>query len=356
MSTMKDKPKVLLYGTNCASVINSLTIGFEKINIPVKSLSFDFNRSIYNNYSNIMCICTDNKPGRIKLFFYKAKGFLILIRYLLWCDVVQVYGTKQKWHYWLIAKLAKYKFVTFLGSEIRMPEVELAINPYYKYAFYHEDYECKRESDNEAGKLIQYLNKLKYGFIVWDTETFIDRKITEKVGIVPHASVNNIQKNCSQKPAPGKKVLIIHSPTAPVAKGTPFIVKTIETLRQKNLPFEFKLLVDLPNEEYQRILMEADIYIDQLIWGSYGVAAQQALQMGKVVVAYINPERLKLFEDNLPIQNATIDNLALVLEKLITDKELREQISNESLLYYQTIHEPANVAKKTLATYQKLCE
>jgi hypothetical protein len=236
-----------------------------------------------------------------------------------------------------------------------MPDVELAFNPFYKYAFYNEAYEYKHESHNQSDALLRYLTKLKYGFIVWDTGTFIDRKITKKIGIVPHASVNNIQ-NIFFRPENGRKVLIIHSPTAPVAKGTEFVLKAIEILEHKGIPFEFKLLTNLPNEEYQRILLEADIYVDQLIWGGYGVAAQQALQMGKVVVAYMNPEILKLFEGDLPVQNATINNLAEVLEKLITNRELREQISTQSLLFYETTHEPGNVAKKMLATYQKLSE
>ena len=142
---MKEMPKILLYGTNCASVINSLAIGFEEINIPVKALSFDYNRSVYNNYSKINCICTNNNPGRAKLYLYKIKGLAILIRYLLCCYVVHIYGTKQNLHYWLIAKLAKYKFVTFVGSEIRMPKVELALNPFYQFAYNNENYECKRE-------------------------------------------------------------------------------------------------------------------------------------------------------------------------------------------------------------------
>ncbi len=66
-------------------------------------------------------------------------------------------------------------------------------------------------------------------------------------------------------------------------------MKAVEKLKEKNIPFEFKLLKNIPNEEYQQLVMEADIYVDQLIWGGYGVAAQQALQMGKVVVAYMTP-------------------------------------------------------------------
>ena len=350
---MKENPKVLLYGTNCASVINSLAIGFETIHVPVKAISFDYERSPYNNYSRVQCICTDNYPGRIKQYLYKIKGLVILARYLLWCDVVHIYGTKQKLHYWIIAKLAKNKFVTFVGSDIRMPEIELALNPFFKHAYFNDHYEYKEESKNDSNALVHFLASLNYGIIVWDTEIFIDRKITNNVGIVPHASLNSLQ-NKIVNTSIGKKVLIIHSPTAPVAKGTEFVLKAIEILKEKNIPFEFKLLQNIPNEEYQRLMMEADIYVDQLIWGGYGVAAQQALQMGKVVVAYISPERIKLYGEKLPVQNATIYNLAEILEKLIADSELRQKISEQSTEYYINMHQPDSVAKKMLATYKFL--
>jgi glycosyltransferase involved in cell wall biosynthesis len=353
---MKKKPRVLLYGTNCASVVNSLAIGFKRIGIPVKALSFDYKRSVYNNYSEIKCICTDNHPGVAKQYFYKVKGLFTLARYLLWCDVVHVYGNSSKISYWVMAKLAKYKFVTFVGSDIRMPAIELRINPFYQFAYNNEDYEQKREFINDADTTVKYLTKLNYGFIVWDTETFINRNITDKVRIIPHASVNKPQKEFTKNSLPDKKILIVHSPTAPVAKGTEFVLKAIEKLKVKNLPFEFRLLKDIPNEEYQQLLMEADIYVDQLIWGAYGVAAQQALQMGKVVVAYLIPERLKLYGDNLPVQNANINNLADVLENLIGNSELREQISRESKLYFQKVHLPEIVAKKMLENYKLLSE
>ena len=240
--------------------------------------------------------------------------------------------------------------MTFVGADIRMPEIELALNPFYKYAYNDEGYERKHESNNDANEIVRCLAKLDYGIIVWDTETFIDRKITSKVGIVPHASVNKLQNNSIKNLSAEKKVIIIHSPTASIAKGTQFVLKAIEKLKEKNIPFEFRLLKNLPNEEYQQLLMEADIYIDQLIWGAYGVAAQQALEMGKVVVAYITPARLKLFQEinNLPVQNATIDNLAEVLEILIINREMREEISRQSILYYKKMHQPENVATKNV--------
>lgn len=353
---MKDKPRVFIFGTNCASVLNSLTIGFEELGIPVKAVSFDFKRSKYNNYSEIKCICSDNDPGNLKLFFYKLKGLFIVIRYLLWCDVVHIYGNLSKPAFWIIAMFVKHKFITFVGSDIRMPDKELAINPYFKYAYYNKEYEYKFEGNNNTPRLLGFLKRLHYKFIVWDVNIFIDRDIIEKFEIVPHASINMITNTKGNDPGGQKKVLIIHSPTAPVAKGSEFVLKAIEKLREKSFSFEFKLLKNLSNEEYQKVLQKADIYVDQFIWGAYGIAAQQALQMGKVVVAYLSPERLKIYGNELPIQNATINNLAEVLEKLISNDGLRKKIAHQSVSYYEEMHSPKKVANKMLASYKRLIQ
>lgn len=347
---MKKKPKVLLIGNNYASVLNSLTIGFEEIGVPVKAVSLDFERSKYNNYSKVMAPLPNGHPDKFWQIFYKIKGFFVLIRYLFWCDVAHIYGYFNPATFWVISKIAKYKFITFLGSDIRDPEKELAINPYYKDAYFNEKYEGKAESPKD----LTWLSHLKFKFIAWDMEMFLDRDIVGEVGIVPHASLNKEDIINIQKAQVNKKVSIVHSPTAPVAKGTEFIIAAIEKLKEKNIPFDFKVLQNLSNKEYQKILNEADIYVDQLIWGAYGVAAQQALQMGKVVVAYLTPERIKMYGEGMPIQNANIDNLAEVLEKLILDKSMREKISIQSVEYYKKMHKPERVAFKMLATYHAL--
>jgi hypothetical protein len=352
MKKMKSKPRVFIFGTNCASVLNSLTLGFEELEIPVKTVSFDFKRSKYNNFSKIECICTDNDPNRFQQILYKIKGLFVITRYLLWCDVVHLYGNFSRPSFWFISKFVKHKFVTFVGSDIRMPEKELAINPYFKYAYSNKNYEYKGEGDNNSRELLIFLKKLHYQFIAWDMEMFLDRDIVGNVAIAPHASVNMLPAIHNDDTNDKRKILIIHSPTAPVAKGTEFVLKAIKELERKNVPFEFQLLENLSNEEYQQALQKADIYVDQLIWGAYGVAAQQALQMGKVVVAYLSPERIKLYGDDVPIQNATINNLSEVLENLISNKALRERISDQSIAYYEKMHKPKNVANNMLSSYK----
>lgn len=344
--------KIFLFGSNCASVMNNLCLGFKENNQKVKAISFDFKRSPYNNFDKITCVCTDNDPGRLKLYFYKLKGLLMLIRWLLWSDVVHVYGNISKLSYWVISLLGKYKFITFVGSDIRVPEIELAKNSYFKYAYENPDYEYKSEINNHTSDILKYLRKLKFNFIVWEVDIFINEEFLSHTARVPHASTINL--NVQEAPAQKKIPLIVHSPTAPVAKGTPFVLAAIEKLKSKNIPFEFILLKNLPNNEYQQALAKADIYLDQFIWGAYGVAAQQAMQMGKVVVNYLTPHRIEMYGPDCPIQNATIDNLPDVLENLILNTEERQRIAAASIKYYEQQHKPSAVAKKMLAAYQKL--
>jgi hypothetical protein len=349
---MKNKPKVFLYGSNYASVINSLALGYKRSGIPLRAVSFDYTRSKYNIYSEIKCICGKNNPGKLRLFFYKIKAVFILVNHLLWCDVAHIYGSHGRFVFWLFGKLAKNKIVTFLGSDVRVAKIELAINPYYHYAYNNEKYENKADKINDTDSLVKFLKKLGYTFIVWDVDVFINRQITDQVKIVPHASINMCSSAATSNNNGRKKVMIIHSPTAPVSKGTDFVLKAIEELKRKNIPFDFKILRHLTNDEYQHALQEADIYVDQLIWGAYGVAAQQALEMGKVVVAYLSDERIsKLYGEDVPIQNATVDNLASVLENLINNEELRKQISRQSRAYYEKMHTPQKVAARMLEAY-----
>ncbi|RYY48742.1 MAG: glycosyltransferase family 1 protein [Chitinophagaceae bacterium] len=349
---ISNNAKILLFGTNCASVVNNLAAGLKTQGAQVKAMSFDFHRSSYNDFSNIHCLCTDNNPGPLKIIFYKLKGMVLLIKWLLWCDVVHVYGNLSTSAFWLISKLAKHKFVTFVGSDIRVPDIELATNPYFKYAYHDEGYEYKNERFNRTPELLQYLRSLNFKFIVWDVDIFINEAFLPYTRIVPHASTVNadltIQKDQEQVP------VIVHSPTAPIAKGTPFVMRSIEKLKQKGVALEFILLKNLPHKQYQEALAQADIYLDQFIWGAYGVAAQQALQMGKVVVNYLTPHRLSQYGPVCPIQHTLPDALDETLEKLIKNVKERQKIAASSKQYYLDMHEPSAVAGKMLKAYNEL--
>ena len=355
--------RILILGANHASTMNSLKIGFDEAGIKSKALSFDFSRSVYNNYERIKCLYPNDidKRGRIYRaiswrYFYFF-GMILYIKELILSDTViyysyPTYNLLRKERYtrsrelWLIKFFVKKRFVWYTGSDIRDPNIELAINPFFKFAWEDKNYEYKNWESSKNSKNTQLIFS-RYGFnaIVWDQYPFIDKDFFDTYSVVPHASLSST----GIMNANNRKKIIIHAPTAPVAKGSQFIIAAIEKLKQRRNDFEFLLLQNMSNQEYQSTLKTADILIDQLIWGAYGVAAQQALQSGKIVVAYLLEDRLKnIYGKGCPIINANIDNIETVLEQLLDLDDMTE-LKNRSFEYYTKMHSPLQVASKVMS-------
>ncbi|MEO5999798.1 MAG: hypothetical protein ABIO79_12715 [Ferruginibacter sp.] len=354
--------KILILGANHASTMNSLKIGFDEVGIKCKALSFDKYRSEYNNYDKIECLYPeeDKNSGRIKkalqwryLYFV---GIFLYIKRLMWANVVIYYShpsynilrKKRKhfsWELLMIKVFVKKRYVWFTGSDIRDPEVELSINPYFKYAWGNKNYEYKNwESSKNSFRVQRLFSRNKFKAIVWDQYPFLNPLLFGSYLTIPHASVSTITLE------KGINVVknIVHAPTAPCAKGSEFIFAAIEKLKQHRSDFNFTLLHKMTNSAYQKSIEEADILIDQLIWGAYGVATQQALQSGKVVVCYLLENRIKtIYGESCPVINANIDNLFLVLDNLL-DMEDFNEIKNKGKKYYREMHSPSSVVKKLL--------
>lgn len=61
--------------------------------------------------------------------------------------------------------------------------------------------------------------------------------------------------------------------------------------------------------------------IDQLLTGSYGVAAVEALAAGRLVVGNVHPDVRDRIADDVPIIDATPDTLESVLKDVLDDSE-----------------------------------
>jgi glycosyltransferase involved in cell wall biosynthesis len=148
-----------------------------------------------------------------------------------------------------------------------------------------------------------------------------------------------------------KKPLIVHAPTAKVAKGTNYIIPVIEKL-QLIYDFEFQLLHNLSRNDVLGTMKKCDVFIDQLILGSHGTAALEAMAFGKPVMCYLMPA---VFEAGLPIDcpiiNTNPENLEQQLVKLLVDAELRNSIGRKSREYVENYHDAEKLAEELLRVY-----
>jgi hypothetical protein len=119
-------------------------------------------------------------------------------------------------------------------------------------------------------------------------------------------------------------------------KGSPYVLAAIDRLKDEGYPVESLSFQDIPSRYMRFYQVQADIVIDQLIYGWWGSSGIEAMALGKPVVCYITPLWKRLFletfseYDDLPVVEATIENIYEVLKELVVDEEYRKQRGEES--------------------------
>jgi glycosyltransferase involved in cell wall biosynthesis len=119
-------------------------------------------------------------------------------------------------------------------------------------------------------------------------------------------------------------------------KGSPFILAAVDRLKRDGYPVDYFYLNNIPSRLMRLHQVQADIVVEQLIYGWWGSTGIECMGLGKAVVCYINAslkqEFLKAFPeyDGLPIVEASTDTVYDVLKALIEDPELRARKGRES--------------------------
>jgi glycosyltransferase involved in cell wall biosynthesis len=119
--------------------------------------------------------------------------------------------------------------------------------------------------------------------------------------------------------------LIVHAPSHMLTKGTVAVLRAIDRLAGQ-LSFDVDLVHGVPRAEALRRMQRCDIFIDQLIVGDFGMAALEAMALGKPVVAYVKPSLRERYPSELPVVDATPESLESVLRSLLTDPAKRTEL------------------------------
>ncbi len=147
-----------------------------------------------------------------------------------------------------------------------------------------------------------------------------------------------------------ERVVIVHAPSNPEAKGTKYVISSIETLKKK-YNIEFILVEGKTQEEALAIYKKADIIVDQLLAQTFGVFSLEAMAMGKPVIAWVSEDIQRSFPEDLPIQSATIENITTVIEKLIRNGELRRELGFRGRKYVENYHDYRKISQVQMDIY-----
>jgi hypothetical protein len=153
---------------------------------------------------------------------------------------------------------------------------------------------------------------------------------------------------------------VLHAPSHRGAKGTSYVLSAVERLRSEGRSFRFILIEGVPHEQAVLRYAEADLVVDQLLYGWYGALAVEAMALGKPVIAYIRDSDLACvpaaMRETLPVIPADPRSIYEVLGHwLSVPWELLEEQGRRSRAFAERWHDPLAVARVTFEAYRRVC-
>jgi glycosyltransferase involved in cell wall biosynthesis len=158
------------------------------------------------------------------------------------------------------------------------------------------------------------------------------------------------------EPAPStdrERPVVLHAPSSRSRKGTEHVVAAC-----KELEVELEIVEGLDHREAFERYRNADVIVDQLNAGWYGVFAIEAMALGKPVVTFLHEEAVRKTEEafgvEVPLVNATADTLADALRPLVESAEERRRVGRASRAYVEEVHDLERMTDRLLALYAEL--
>lgn len=288
----------------------------------------------------------------VELLYFKKR----LKKYLRWADVVHyvwdnLYEDLFDLNY--VKKLKKPIFIEWVGSDIRDPEILSKINSFYKDALLN-GYEYKDIESSGFNKIVQMKFSKFHAIptIVPELLIYIEKTWFKEIVIFPQR-INIIDFSPKYPCISNQKPIIVHAPSRKNAKGSYIISHIIDRLHNE-IDFEFRLIHGYSREETLKKISEADIFLDQIIIGGYGMASCEAMAFGKPVIAFLHPDLYDQdFLQECPIVNANPDNLYNCLLELLKNPNLRQKVGKESRCFVEKYHDVKVVGANILSQYRK---
>ena len=157
---------------------------------------------------------------------------------------------------------------------------------------------------------------------------------------------------------PGEVLRVAHAPSKRAVKGTQAVLDAVESLRKRGAPIELDVIEGVPNNEARKRYAAADVVVDQLRIGWYGMFAIESMALAKPVVVHLDDqgaaETEEAFGLELPLVRADEQSVEDVLAGLVEIRPELPELGRRSRDYVERIHAHTAVARHVLEIYERV--
>jgi hypothetical protein len=147
-----------------------------------------------------------------------------------------------------------------------------------------------------------------------------------------------------------ERPVVVHAPTRRERKGTDQILADLAALQVDGLDFELRLLEGLPHETVRQELAAADVVVDNIVAGAYGIVSLEAMACGKVTLANLS-DAVRRAHPDTPVVHVDPPSFRDTMRRLLGDQAERTAIAVRGRPFVAAVHSADRVAEELTAAY-----
>lgn len=228
------------------------------------------------------------------------------------------------------------------GSELRVPSLHVATTPWSPFV---------DASWDAVARLEAAATRTRELFLSYEGPTFVSTP--DLLTFAPDAVwlpvvVDSRVWGAAARPLFTQTTPVVaHIPSSSRLKGSDMIDPVLSDLDREGV-IRYLRIGGIDPPEMPGHIGAADIVIDQLALGGYGVAACEAMAAGRVVLGHctsaVRAHVRAATGVDLPIVEATADTLATVVRQMVDDRDKARTVADQGRQYVEAVHDGAAAA------------
>lgn len=221
------------------------------------------------------------------------------------------------------------------GSEVRVPSQHAETSPWSP--FRNGEWELTDRLEEQTRRSLAIIEELDIPVFASTAtlEQFVPRSTWLPVVVDPDAWTGG-------EPALIREVPVVaHVPSSGVVKGTDAVREAVAPLVREGL-IEYREVTGATAREMPQLYRDADVVIDGLRMGNYGVASCEAMAGGRLAVVFLDAEAMRearLHGTVPPVARADPGSLAAVLRDVIQRRDHYRDLASRGPQFVRDVHD-----------------
>jgi len=155
---------------------------------------------------------------------------------------------------------------------------------------------------------------------------------------------------------PGEEIVVMHAPTHRGNKGTEYVQRAIDQLREEGYKIKIDLCENITHKELKQRYLICDIFIDGIVGGWYGTAAIEAMALGRPVICFYRESYYQYIDygDKIPMINANIYTIYETLKQIVENREMLKEAGIKSRQFVEEVHDVKKITAQLIEAYKQL--